>query len=71
MKIADPILAKTGQVMSMLDLGIDGVFTIETLSFETSSEVTAEYIENLKRTLTEGFESDGWRVYGVVVKVLT
>lgn len=69
-ELVPPILAKVSDMMSRLDFGIDGLFTEKILSFETTTQVTPEYIEALKKTLTEGFEKDGFQIHKIIVKVL-
>lgn len=71
MTLADPILSKIGDIMSDCDLGIDGIYRREVVSFETVTKVDSDYIESLKKTLAIGFEKDGWQVHKIVVKILS
>lgn len=71
MVLADPILAQTATFMGGLDLGIDGIYKKQTISFETTAIVNDEYTQNLKKTLVEGFTKDGWEIREIIVKVLS
>ena len=73
LKYAPKVLAQASDIMAMagMDLGIDGLFTTDRMTFETSTKVDATYIENLKKALKTGIKSDGGKLHEVIIKIIS
>ena len=71
LKYAPKVLAQASDIMAGMDLGIDGLFTTDRMTFETSTKVDATYIENLKKALKTGIKSDGGKLHEVIIKIIS